>query len=503
MRWFKFLNKYRPLGLALFLVLAAAALAGGDSPAPASVASGVAPPNPRLFERIARGETRVPGLSAHQAPARARRAPARPHALTGTVRALAVLVDFADKPHTAAASNFDTLLFALPVTGRGSLRDYFAEISYGQTTIDTLNPPSGFGWLRAPSNYAYYVNASNCAGAYPQNCQRLAEDIVDLLLTKGVDFRNYDNDQDGYAEPVILIHAGNGGEVSGSLNDIWSHTSGLRTPRKQGSVTIDSYIVVPEYWQETPSSPLVDMTIGVIAHEMGHGFWGLPDLYDTTLTSGGTPVSGGIGDWSLMSYGAWNGPADWGDSPAWPDAWTRSRMGMVTPADVCNSLAKTIPQPYDNPSAQTVLRLRSPVLGSREYFLLENRQQVVGSYDEYLPGNGLLIWHVDEAMTSNDNVCLLEPHSSCPSKHYLVALEQADGLRDLEKNVNLGDTGDPFPGAKNNRNWTKDTHPESSSWYSTANSRIGVTTIGNSSANMTVDLEGVCAIYLPTILKSP
>ena len=46
------------------------------------------------------------------------------------------------------------------------------------------------------------------------------------------------------------------------------------------------------------------MTIGVFVHEMGHGFWNLPDLYDTDGSSEG------IGSWSLMAGGSWNGPAN-------------------------------------------------------------------------------------------------------------------------------------------------------------------------------------------------
>ncbi len=44
------------------------------------------------------------------------------------------------------------------------------------------------------------------------------------------------------------------------------------------------------------------MTCGVFAHEMGHAAFGLPDLYDTDNSSEG------LGNWSLMAGGSWNGP---------------------------------------------------------------------------------------------------------------------------------------------------------------------------------------------------
>jgi immune inhibitor A len=483
----------------LFFVFGLALLGWGERTPQSLTAYAVMPPNPRVLERIARGQVRAPHVLTNRAPARKNRAPARPRALTGTVRVLVALVDFADKPQTVAASYFDALLFAEPVVGRGSLRDYYREVSYDQIDVVTLNQPSGLGWLRAPSNYSNYVNGTDYClgtGAYPHNCQRLAEEIVDALEAAGVNFADYDNDHDGYAEPIALIHAGTGAEASYPHLDIWSHAWNLANPRVYDGVTIDRYIIMPEYWQES-SNPPVDMTIGVMAHEMGHGFWNLGDLYDTDYTSHG------IGNWSLMASGSWNGLARWGESPAWPDAWSRIQMGVVTPTNITSNFgSKVVPQAYNNPLAQTVFRLRSTALGSREYFLVENRQQVSGSYDEYLPGAGLFIWHVDEAvMTGNDQECASEPQPLCASKHYLVELEQADGLRDLENKVNAGDAGDPFPGAASKRNWTAWTNPGSGSWYSTAGSCVAITNIGDAGANMTADLQVTCVYYFPWILK--
>jgi len=94
-----------------------------------------------------------------------------------------------------------------------------------------------------------------------------------------------------------------------------------------------------------------------------------------------------------------------------------------------------------------------------EFFLMENRQQLAGTYDEYLPGNGLLVWHIDEDMPNNNSQIIpgfppnQDPlrHNDCswPS-HYLVALQQADGFMNLEMNPNFnqgnqGDVGDPYP----------------------------------------------------------
>ena len=474
------------------------------------------PPHPRLREAIERGEVVPPRpmVEAASSPTTSQaqslgfdQPRSGPRQFTDPLKgdkvslnALAVVVDFSDNVKTVTATYFDTMIFAAPVAGRGSVRDYFSEVSYGTVDIVTVNLPSSIGWKRAPQTYDYYTWGNYCLDApYPHNCQKLAEDIVDAV-NGVVDFSNYDNDGDGYAEPIMLIHAGQGAEFTGDSGDIWSHSWSLSSYRNYDGVTIADYVIMPEYWQSV-SAATSDMTIGVFVHEMGHGFWGLPDVYDRDYSSEG------VGSWSLMAGGSWNGPnsGGWGSdgsSPAWPDAWNRTQMGFVTATTIpTNVTGRSIPRAYGNaPPSETVLKLDSAVLGAQEYFLLENRQQVSGSYDEYLPGNGLLIWHVDEAMNvyskQNDYECTAVPHCQCSdTQHFLLALEQSDGLRDLEYGNDGGDTGDPFPGSTTNRTWTMVTNPESSSWYGSGtctDTCIGVTNVSNSLATMTADLKVSC-----------
>ncbi len=441
------------------------------------------PPHPNVEEKIRRGEIQAPQMTDQIAPdAQQADGALAPEALTGSIRALAVLVDFSDRVSSVQATFFDSLIFAPPVPGRGSVSDYFNEVSYGQVDIVTVNLPSALGWKRAPQTQSYYVNNNYCTdGVYPNNCQKLAEDIVDAV-NGVVDFSQYDNNGDKVMEPIMLIHSGPGAEYTGSRSDIWSHSWGLRSARSYDGVTISKYVIMPEYWGTATTR--YDMTIGVFAHEMGHGFWSLPDLYDRDDSSEG------IGNWSLMAGGSWNGPSGLGGSPAWPDAFSRIRMGYTSPtALAANALGQSIPQ-VGASATGTIFKLKNSVLASQEYFLVENRQKTAGGYDEYLPGSGLAIWHVDEAKAGNQNdvECISDPHSLCGSSHYEVALEQSDGLRDLEYNRNRGDNADLFPGSTNNTNWNGATHPESSSWYTSAATNIAVNSISASAATMTADL---------------
>jgi len=505
----------------LLVVLVVPAVPG--RPALGSATLSAMPPHPRLYERIARGEVSLPRFLTDPAWARSvglESPRGAPRPLQGTLNVLAVAVQFSDNAHTVTASYFDTLMFAAPAADRGSVRDYYDEVSYGTVDIVTVNMPGSLGWQTAPQTYGYYVGGANCLDApYPNNCQKLAEDVVDAI-NGVVDFSNYDNDGDGYMEPIVLIHSGPGAEFTGSNDDIWSHSWGLQNPRNYDGVVVSAYVIQPEYFADV-SAGTSDMTIGVFVHEMGHGFWNLPDVYDRGRD--GTD-SFGVGSWSLMAGGSWNGPnsGGWGNdgsSPAWPDAWCRAQMGFVTPTNIAsNQTAYSIPQAYNNPApAHTVLKLRSATLAAQEYFLLENRQQVDGSYDEYLPEGGLLIWHVDDAMNTytlqNDYECTLEPPCGCSdSQHFLLALQQPDGLHHLEKPYpvgNGGDAGDVFPGSANRRSWTNTTTPGSGSWYTCSDTCVGVSSIGDAAPTMTANLQVTCGtppppthfIYLPLVVR--
>jgi immune inhibitor A len=386
-------------------------------------------------------------------------------------KVLALLVDFSDKTGQVAPEFYDTLIFG---EGPGSVSHYISEISYGQVELTTLDLPSSLGWIRAPQTYSYYVNGNYGMGARPQNAQQMILDLA-AAVDGLVDFSEYDNDGDGYVDVLIVVHAGTGAEMSGNLNDIWSHKWSVPETTKDG-VKVFAYTTQPEYWQSAG-----DMTIGVYAHELCHGF-GLPDLYDTDYSSRG------IGYWGLMSHGAWNGTL--GDSPAHPCAWSRIRMGFADAVEVADFLPGQTIAPVQQ--GGTIYRITAPGTYGREYFLIENRQQL--GYDAGLPGAGLLIWHIEEGKSNNNQ----EWHpGKSNSAHYLVALEQADGLYDMERDVNNGDAADPFPGATGNTAFTPTSTPPSNT-YEHGPTTIAVTNITVNGSTITVDLGPDSSLALST-----
>lgn len=445
----------------------------------ATLDASAAPPHPELQEKVKTGEVNAPWYLLNsqfvqqQGVDQPSLHPVSETYPTGTgpvgsFRVLVLLVDFTDNPNSVNASFFDTLSFEEQF---GTIRDYYQEVSYGALDIVTVNLPSATGWYSAPQTYSYYVNAQNGLGAYPQNSQRLVEDLI-VLADPVVDFSAYDNDSDGDVDALIVVHAGPGAELTGSSNDIWSHKWSVPWPwTLADGVTVKDYTMQPEYWM----SPY-DMTCGVYCHELGHVF-GLPDLYDTDYTSYG------IGDWSLMAGGSWNG---WlGNSPAHPDAWCMTRLGYATAIVVLsNTTGAQVAAIETSPFAYKLWTSGSP-LG--EYFLVSNRQKT--GYDSALSYHGLLIWHVDETIAdygANDNEWYPE-HTTFG--HYKVALEQSDGLWQLEKTIpfaSVGYSNDPYPGVLNRRTFNDGSTPDSRS-YADAQTHVSVTNISNSADTMTCD----------------
>jgi len=385
----------------------------------------------------------------------------------GTWRALVILIDFSDKVAKVTASSFDSLLFASTAS---SLRDYYRKATYGELDIVTVHFPGTVGWQRAPSIYSYYTHDSSGLGSYPRNAQKLTEDAV-RAADSLVDFSQYDNDGNRYVDALFIVHAGPGAEYTGNGNDIWSHAWSTKTSLLVDGVYVRRYSMVPEYWS-TPG----DMTIGVYAHELGHSAFGLPDLYDRDYSSNG------LGRWSIMAGGSWNGPGNMGGSPSLPDAWSHAQMGYLPITNISvNTAGKTINAVENTPEA---FRLwTNGVTGTSEYFLVENRQQT--GYDTYLPNEGLCIYHVDESVTSQNDNEYYPGHTT--QGHYLVALEQADGLYNLEKYVNRGDAGDPYPGLTGATAFGLTSTPNSRA-YDTDTTFVAVQNISGSDTVMTADL---------------
>jgi immune inhibitor A len=378
--------------------------------------------------------------------AAAERAPLR-----GVVRVAVVMVDFTDKKMTTTKAHLEDLFFSQGTYPTGSVRDYYQEVTGGLIDIQGVV----VGPLRLPKTLSWYANDSNGLGDPQRGLAARANIMAADALAKAdplIDFTPYDNDANGYVDAFVVVHAGPGGEETGQNGDIWSHKWVLPQKRAVDGTNVYAYLTVPE-----------DCRLGVCAHELGHLLFGLPDLYDTDYTSEG------VGNWCLMGGGSWNGN---GDRPAHLSAWCKAQQGWVKLDNVKSK--RTRFKIKDVKASKSVLRMSHAGKPGSEYFLVENRQRT--GFDDHLPAGGLLIWHVDDAQQGNTD-----------DTHYKVGLVQADGLQQLEKNVNRGDGGDVYPGTTGNRTFNAASKPNSRN-YAGTNTWVSVINISAPGETMTATM---------------
>ncbi len=339
----------------------------------------------------------------------------------GPVRVLVVLVDFPDRCFEArhGASHYRRLFFG----GQDSVRSYFHEASGAR--VDIVGEV--YGPLLLPHGAAHYANNSSGVDTAGPNAQAMARDAARLLAGL-CDLGTFDNQGLGYVDAFVVVHAGRGAEETLELGDVWSHKWVLPEPHRADGTKVWAYATVPE-----------DARLGVCCHEIGHLLFGWPDLHD------GGGFAEGVGRWCLMGTGSWNGG---GDTPAHPSAWCKAQQGWV---DLWTPVHN---DPIDIQPVAThfgVYRLWREGRIGPEHFLVEHRRRV--GFDRELPGEGLLLWHIDESVST-----------PWGGDRPFVALVQADGRGDLEAGVNGGDASDPFPGGARVTHVDGRTTPDTRAW---------------------------------------
>ena len=365
-----------------------------------------------------------------------------PASSTGTVKNLVIGLRFSNHGPAGqnrtlpSASDVDKIMNAVggdPVLApTGSVRDHYLQNSYGLLTINS----TVLVWVDVPNTESYYANGNS--GLTTRTFDLIAAALS--AADTSVDFASFDADNDGWIDAITFLHSGYGAEWGGNdqygtnfINRMWSHKWEIPAWTSAEGVKVSDYNISPGLWGTSGSQP---GRIGVVCHELGH-FFGLPDLYDTNGSGQG------IGNWCLMASGSWgfDGSQRY---PSHMSAWCKAKLGWVKPERIL-------------PGTYTALQVELNPIVYRidtgypvgEYLLIENRQKV--GFDAQLPQGGLAIWHVDETKGSlTQNTPNTEEgfpaQAGWPqnNRHYRVALLQADGGFDLERNLDRGDSADPF-----------------------------------------------------------
>jgi len=367
-----------------------------------------------------------------------------------------------------------------PNDGIISLREYYKINSKGRFIVSGQVTSK---WLEMPHSNQYYANggAGLYFSTYPRSAQKLAEDAMsaaygdfdndlDYFDNDGPDGVPSSGDDDGYIDAVCVIHAGVGGETVCTdpvgCGDLWAHEAGIAiyqdcpSPNAAclpgmtlGGVRGFLYFLGGEY-NEYPG----DRASGTWFHEFGHTL-GLPDLYD--------PSAAGLGFYSLMALGnylPYTGEGPLGSRAGNLDAWSRRYLGFDEPETPQVAGRYTLPPVSRGGGSLQIWTDGDP---GTEYFLAENR--IREGSDAYLPGEGMLVYHVDD--TEIDNL------GGYPN--YRVACVQADSVQPLQLESvvssygNYGDALDFFPGQLSKRSLTASTAPNSRA-YSGANTGVQI-----------------------------
>ncbi len=387
--------------------------------------------------------------------------------VTDTVFALTLMGQYPDLSGYYTQPEFQSQLYDGP-NPTGTVTEYYTEVSYNQLYFTG----DAKGWYDVPGNLQSYVGGNG-------GPQFVVDVIVDADPT--LNFADYIQYYDGQGRPRIsflaIVHSGAGAEAG--ANNIWSHRWNFTVLPGQGpyttndvdpisgqNVIIDGpYAIMPERnGSNNNSGTLIE--IGVFAHEFGHIF-GIPDLYDTDGSSEG------LGNWCLMGGGAWGGSGTTPETPVHMSAWVKKELGWVTPINITSfQNVLSVPNVEENPIVYRMWRGSSI---TPEYFLIENRQKI--GFDVNIYDSGFLIFHVDETQNGNQN-----------ENRYLVDLEQADGLRNLNNGQGRGDAGDPFPGSNQNTRFDFNTNPNNKD-YSLQNTFVSVRNIHKDGNMMVGDFE--------------
>ena len=266
---------------------------------------------------------------------------------------------------------------------QGSVADYFKDQSRGkfELTFDVVGP------VTVSKNAKYY--GENDANGEDKHPEEMVVEAVKLAKDQVTNWNQYDWDGNGEVDQVMIIYAGEGEADGGAESTIWPHEWQLQYVNLDFEVVdglkINTYAVANEgsvqqdYW--TGIEYFAVNGIGTICHEFSHCL-GLPDMYDT-----GYSGYYGMGAWSLMDSGSYNGD---GFIPSGYTSYDKYCIGWIEPTEL--TTATEVNDMHAVNESDDVYIIKNAAHPD-EYYLIESRQQK--GWDANTPAKGMLILHVD------------------------------------------------------------------------------------------------------------
>lgn len=319
---------------------------------------------------------------------------------------LTIRVNYNDVVFHNSAASWSKKLFGY---GMHQLNHYYQSISYGRFTFapaeETQGEADGIITVSLPK---IHPDSGSDSAIHP--------DLKAALIQADpyINYSRYDQNEDGVITPkeliLMFIVAGNEDAFSGpnELPGVWAHqwcvmgdsVAQLDGVQLMNCLNGGNYAIFGERHEDDTINYSADATVGVIAHELGHAAFNLPDLYDTTPQAAAD--SAGIGYFGLMGAGMWGLESLndlYGNTPVSMMAWSKLQNGWIAPEIMTDTLHEQVVL-HDTDSLEYNIALLP--INEQECFLLENRAAT--GYDRGLfviqgfYRGGVAIWHIDQTM---------------------------------------------------------------------------------------------------------
>jgi M6 family metalloprotease-like protein len=351
------------------------------------------------------------------------------------------------------------------------VKNYFTKVSNGKLHVEYIILPDTFSVSKTMRNYSPDPGSDDFTSLADFSVEAWSK--ADQMYPT-FNFSDYD--------VFLIFHAGVGRDITlpGSIgnerdlpsvylsdnafkNIYGSDFEGI--PVSGGSFHITNSMIIPETESrelETVSGKyLFQISInGLLCASIGSHL-GVPDLFDTETGLSAIGRFGLMDGQSIFAYS--------GTFPPEPSPWTKIRLGWVEPVtiDLRNHSIDLVTKQVAEVGDTVILKV--PV-NSSEYYLIENRSRdankdgskitlnvsgsietktfhkdttgfysydvdslegVVTDVDEFdwaIPGNGIVIWHIDENVINEK----LADNKINTDKYYRgVDVEEADGIQDI------------------------------------------------------------------------
>lgn len=302
----------------------------------------------------------------------------------GRLNNIVIFIRFSDDDNNwvYGLSHYNELLNG----NKPSVRDYFNEVSYGKVdVISHMYPKSNNGMILSyqdihERNYYLPYSSRNTIGYKSTERAQREHDLlmraINSISHEIPESLEIDGDYDDKVDSVTFICKGN---ATGWGSILWGH----RWVLYKNNVKINNKRV----WDFT-FQPENQAIWNIISHELFHVF-GAPDLYRYS-----NRIIRPVGSWDLMSSGRGH-------------MTTHMKYKYTNQNWVTNIPVITQPGRYTIKSTlnenNNVYRINSNIKNN-EYFIIEFRNKKHGTYENYLPQSGLIIYRIyDGINTGNRN----------------------------------------------------------------------------------------------------